>query len=137
MSAVVLATVVVRNARTGALLGSEVRVAARRWDRLRGLLGHAEPPPGEGLLIEPCNGIHTVGMRYPIDALFLDREGRVLRCAPRLAALRCIPWVRGARRVLELPAGTIAGTRTVTGDLVTITAGAGRVQRDERKEQAR
>ena len=60
-------------------------------------------------------------MRYRIDAVFLDSSGRVLRCAPRLAALRCIPWVRGARRVLELPAGTIDATGTVAGDIVTIS----------------
>lgn len=130
MSAPVPATVAVHNARTGALLGGAVRVAARRWERLRGLLGRPEPRPGEGLLIEPCNGIHTVGMRYRIDVLFLDREGRVLRCAPRVPALRCIPWVRGARRVLELPAGTIEATRTIAGDLVAITAGEGRKTAD-------
>jgi uncharacterized membrane protein (UPF0127 family) len=77
--------------------------------RLRGLLGREELPSGEGLLLRPAGSIHTAFMRFPIDAVFLDAADQVVKVA---SALR--PWrtaaCRGARAVLELPAGE-AGRR--------------------------
>ena len=54
------------------------------FTRLRGLLGHPEPQPGEGLLIVPCSGVHMFGMRYPLDVAFLDGSGRVVRTSAAL-----------------------------------------------------
>jgi uncharacterized membrane protein (UPF0127 family) len=72
--------------------------------RLRGLLGRDELPAGEGILLRPAGSIHTAFMRFPIDAVFLDAADKVVKVA---SALR--PWrtaaCRGARAVLELPAG--------------------------------
>ncbi|MGB2875326.1 MAG: DUF192 domain-containing protein [Gaiellaceae bacterium] len=72
--------------------------------RLRGLLGRTGLPSGEGLLLRPAASIHTAFMRFAIDAVFLDRANTVVKVA---SALR--PWrtsaCRGARAVLELPAG--------------------------------
>jgi len=72
--------------------------------RLRGLLGRDELPSGEGILLRPAGSIHTAFMRFPIDAVFLDAADKVVKVA---SALR--PWrtaaCRGARAVLELPAG--------------------------------
>jgi uncharacterized protein len=72
--------------------------------RLRGLLGRSGLPSGEGMLLRPASSIHTAFMRFAIDAVFLDRGDRVLKVAAELA-----PWrmaaCRGARAVLELPAG--------------------------------
>ena len=69
-----------------------------------GLLGGEQQPNGEGLLLRPARAVHTWFMRFPIDAVFLDGEGRVLKIA---ADLR--PWraagCRGARAVLELSSG--------------------------------
>ena len=85
--------------------------------RMRGLLGRRALPSGEGLLLRPAGSIHTLFMRFPIDAVFLDGERRVVKV---VAGLR--PWRaaagRGARAVLELPAGE-AGRRGVrAGDLL-------------------
>ena len=85
--------------------------------RMRGLLGRRVLPSGEGLLLRPAGSIHTLFMRFPIDAVFLDGERRVVKV---VAGLR--PWRaaagRGARAVLELPAGE-AGRRGVrAGDLL-------------------
>lgn len=113
----------VRNERSGAVIGKRLRVADSPWRRLRGLLGHPEPAHGEGLLIEPGNGIHTVGMRYAIDVLFVRRDGIVLRCERALPPSRFVPWVRGAHRVLELPVGMIDATETAEGDRLTIMPG--------------
>lgn len=75
--------------------------------RLRGLLGRSDLPAGEGLLLRPAGSIHTAFMRFPIDAVFLDRADRVLKVAHELAPWR-MSGCRGARAVLELPAGEAA-----------------------------
>ena len=75
--------------------------------RLRGLLGRSDLPAGEGLLLRPAGSIHTAFMRFPIDAVFLDRADRVPKVAHELAPWR-MAGCRGARAVLELPAGEAA-----------------------------
>jgi uncharacterized membrane protein (UPF0127 family) len=90
-------------------------LADRPLPRMRGLLGRSGLPAGEGVLLRPAPSIHTAFMRFPIDALFLDRELRVLlivECLP--------PWrmasKRGARAVLELSAGESARRGVSVGD---------------------
>jgi uncharacterized membrane protein (UPF0127 family) len=72
--------------------------------RMRGLLGRTSLPSGEGILLRPASSVHTAFMRFAIDAVFLDRDLRVLKVASHLR-----PWRTAARRkahaVLELPAG--------------------------------
>jgi uncharacterized membrane protein (UPF0127 family) len=72
--------------------------------RMRGLLGRRELPSGEGLLLRPASSIHMAFMRFPIDAVFLDAQGRVVKVARELK-----PWrtaaARRATAVVELPAG--------------------------------
>lgn len=82
-----------------------VRVAATPWRRLRGLLGCRELAPGTGLLLIPCRAIHTVGMRFPIDVVFLTRAGVVTRArtAPPGRLLVWGGWA--AAMALEVPAG--------------------------------
>jgi uncharacterized protein len=70
-------------------------------------------------LLSPCNGVHTFGMRFPIDVIFLDRDDRVVRVAA-LPPGRAIPWVRGSRRALELPAGTTEAAGLRAGSQVRI-----------------
>jgi uncharacterized membrane protein (UPF0127 family) len=86
--------------------------------RVRGLLGRDALPPGEGILLRPAGSIHTAFMRFAIDAVFLDRADRVVKVA---SALR--PWrtaaCRGARAVLELPAGEASRRGLVPGVSLT------------------
>ncbi len=85
---------------------ARVGCAERFLSRCRGLLGR--PPPGkdEGLLIRPCSSVHTFGMRYPIDLVWLDRQGRILDLVPGLRPGR-MTWRPGASAVLELASGQI------------------------------
>ena len=79
-------------------------LAETMFARLRGLLGRSGLSSGEGMLLRPAASVHTAFMRFTIDVVFLDRDSRVLKVAAELA-----PWrtagCRGARAVLELPAG--------------------------------
>lgn len=95
----------------GRCLDLRVRLAATFTSRLRGLLG-VQLPPDMGLHIRPCASVHMWGMRRPLDVVFLDREGVILRVS------ELQPWqVGGVARsasVLECAAGTIGrlGLRT-------------------------
>jgi uncharacterized protein len=82
-------------------------VADSPASRMRGLLGRSELKPGEGLLLRPASSIHTCFMRFPIDAVFLDGGLRVLGISDELRPWRAASR-RGARAVLELPAGESA-----------------------------
>ena len=99
----------------GLVLGDRVTVARTPQARLRGLLGRATLGPGEGLLLRPCNGIHTWGMRFSIDVVFVDAESIVVRIESALPPGRMIPWVRRACQALELPPGTAAAVGLVPG----------------------
>jgi uncharacterized membrane protein (UPF0127 family) len=79
-------------------------VADRMLPRMKGLLGRRELATGEGMLIRPTSSIHTFFMRFPIDAVFLSRDGEVLKVAKSVGAWRA-RFCRGAHSVLELPAG--------------------------------
>lgn len=81
-------------------------IADTPWARMRGLLGRNGLPSGEGLLISPCNAIHTLGMRFAIDVRFYDRQGRLVRESLGVPPGRW--WVWGgwkAHCVLECAAG--------------------------------
>jgi uncharacterized membrane protein (UPF0127 family) len=82
----------------------EGAIADRPVPRMKGLLGRAFLPSGEGVLLRPAPSIHTAFMRFPIDALFLDDGMKVLAIEPSLPPWR-VAGHRGARSVLELAAG--------------------------------
>ena len=104
------------NTTRGTLLAERAGEATSAWARMKGLLGRRELPVGEGLLIAPCNSIHMFFMRFPIDALFLDGDGAVVKLFAALPPWRATWVYPNARSVLELPAGVAAATGTVEGD---------------------
>jgi uncharacterized membrane protein (UPF0127 family) len=105
----------VRNETRNSVLAESADVADTSAKRQKGLLGRDGLSSGQGLWIVPCEAVHTCGMRFPIDVLYLDRKRRVrkLRQAMR-------PWRLSmcllAHSVLELPAGVIQQTGTRPGD---------------------
>jgi uncharacterized membrane protein (UPF0127 family) len=101
------------------LVGSRVELVTSWWGRLRGFIGRPEPVPGEGILLMPCNGVHTCGMGFDLDVLFLDGQGKVLATIRGLRPWKRSRRVRGARYVLEVPAGVIDGSGTRVGDMLT------------------
>ncbi|MGE0538799.1 MAG: DUF192 domain-containing protein [Dehalococcoidia bacterium] len=101
------------------VLAMDVRQAANPWSRMAGLIGRATLGPGEGLHITPCFAVHTLFLRFPIDVLFLDRNGSVVRTEATMRPFRCVWGSRRAHSALEFPAGTIMATATAVGDRVT------------------
>ena len=110
-----MAKTTLMNARTGRLVASAVEVADTRARRRRGLLGRDRLDPCAALVLTPCFIIHTLSMRFAIDALFLDREGIVLRMVSNLEPAR-IALARRAHSVVELAAGVIASRDVAVGD---------------------
>jgi uncharacterized protein len=104
-------------------LATQLAVAQTHWSRLRGLLGASEDDfrNGRGLWIRPCHGVHTLAMSFPIDVVYLDRDGTVVHLEPNLQPWRFAPIRLQAASVLELPSHTVAETKTALGDRIEIT----------------
>lgn len=91
---------------TGVEVASRVATADTFFARLRGLLGTLSLPAGQGLLIPHCNSVHTIGMKYSIDVLFLDKKLTIVKAVTDLAPYRmAVCWQ--AAMALELTSGTI------------------------------
>jgi uncharacterized membrane protein (UPF0127 family) len=106
----------VLNVSRGTRLAEEVEVADTRPSRARGLLGRHALPDGQGLLILPSSSVHTFFMRFPIDILFVDKKGKVLKAARSVHPYRVVTAHWRAYYVLELPSGAIGRTNTSAGD---------------------
>jgi uncharacterized protein len=88
--------------------------------RMRGLLGRRSLDADEGLLLRPAPSIHTFFMRFPIDAVFLDRDLVVLKVEGHLRPWRTARCKR-ARAVLELPAGATSKLSLGRGDRLEVS----------------
>ena len=99
-------------------------MADTSWSRMKGLLGHTSESftAGKGLWITPSQGVHTIGMKFPIDVVYLDKGHRVIHLSHSLAPFRIAAIKFKARSVVELPAGTLAQTQTSVGDVLEISA---------------
>jgi uncharacterized membrane protein (UPF0127 family) len=110
----------VQNITRGVMLVERGRVANTVWTRLKGLIGVRQLAPGDGLAIIPCNGVHCLFMAIPIDVLYVSADHRVTALDPAMAPWTIGRFHRGARYVIELPAGTIAATGTAVGDQLAV-----------------
>ena len=97
-------------------IGIRIDLADTSLKRLIGLMGRRRLDAGCGLLITPSSGIHTFGMRFPIDAIALDKENKVVRLWQVLVPLRVTTISLKIRSVLELPAGRIRECEVDIGD---------------------
>jgi|SRR6185312_4786994 len=104
------------NTTRSTVLGSRIRVADGSLSRAIGLLGQRSLAPDSGLLIVPSQGVHTIGMQFAIDVIFLDRDWRVVYLRESMPPFRATRLCWRARGVVELPPGTIAQTSTALGD---------------------
>lgn len=85
----------------------QAKVADNFLDRFLGLMGRKAPPQNHGLLLSPCNSIHMMFMRFAIDAIFLDRDNRIVKIVPHLRPWLGLAFAPGAHACIELPSGTV------------------------------
>jgi len=109
---------------TGRCIARHVHLACSFQSRCLGLLSRSDLPKEEGLLLIPGGSIHTLGMRFPVDVVFLNRQMRILGLAQQVRPWRIRFAPRGTRRVLELAAGQIAAHRLKEGIYLIVDAGA-------------
>lgn len=109
----------VRNTSRDTVLGDAIREAGTLFSRMKGLLRTDGLPAGEGLWIHPCSGIHSFGMRYEFDVMFLDSGRKVVGLYRRFPKNRVSRLFLTAHGVLELPLGTIENTGTEVGDEIS------------------
>jgi uncharacterized protein len=103
------------NQRTDEALAERVEVAVTRRDRRKGLLGRSGLDPASALIIAPCFSIHTMFMRFAIDAIFVDEDGRVVKVVHDMTPWR-IAIDATAHAVIELPAGSLRNRQITVGD---------------------
>ncbi len=108
------------NERTRERVASSVEIAATRQTRRRGLLGRDSLDESSALLLAPCAAVHTAGMRFAIDVVFVDRQGYTVKVVRDLRPWR-IALASGARAVIEMPAGTLRWGQVMPGDRLFLT----------------
>lgn len=104
------------------ILAETMEVAGTWASRLRGLLFKKSLPTSHGLILQPCNSVHTCFMQFNIDVLFVDHAGKVVYLIKNMSSFRFSPMVKKAEFVVELPAGTIELTGTSLNDRVGTVA---------------
>jgi|SRR5438093_12624382 len=109
---------IVRNADRDTLLGEAIEVADTAVRRVKGLLGRQCLEDGQGLLFKQCSSLHTLFMRFPIDILFIDKKGKVLRSRSDVTPFKFVAAPLRAQYALELPAGSIERSNTRVGDRI-------------------
>lgn len=108
-------TPMIVDAGSGSAIASSVEIAITRRARRRGLLGRDTLDAGSALVLAPCWTVHTVGMRFPIDVLFVDGDGVVLKIVERMTGWRmAAEW--SAAITIELWAGAVQAVDVHVGD---------------------
>ncbi len=107
-----------------AVVASSVVVADTSISRAVGLLGRTHLQQDEGIWIKPSSGVHTIGMRFPIDVIGLDKQLRIVRLWPSLKPYRVTAIVPSIRTVLELASGRIVESGLRLGDQLRIQESA-------------
>jgi hypothetical protein len=102
---------------TGAQI-AVAEVADTSISRMIGLLGRAGLEAGTGMVLKPCNMIHTWFMRFPIDVLFVSDDGMIVRAIEALRPFRMAWGGRRASQTIELPVGTLARAGVRSGERV-------------------
>ena len=113
-------TVTIRNSTNAVTVGTQITIADTSLSRLLGLAGRRRLDAGCGLLIKPSSGVHTFGMRFPIDVIALDRKLQVVKLWHQLPPFRVTSINLKTHNVLELPPGTISKCGVEVGDRLEI-----------------
>jgi uncharacterized membrane protein (UPF0127 family) len=101
-------------------LGLRVAPADTTFSRLKGLIGKLKLESDQGLWVVPSSGIHTLGVLFPLDLVYLDENYRVIHLVEYFRTFRIAPLRRQAASVLELPIHTIYYSQTQVGDQLVV-----------------
>jgi hypothetical protein len=105
----------------GVPLIESVEIADDFWGRLVGLMGRRSIGPGRALYVTPCGSLHTLLMRFNMDAIFLDDEYTVVKIVREITPFRLVFGGPDARSVVEVMSGWLSDDRIKVGDQVKLT----------------
>lgn len=108
------------NVDNGHVIAEQLRIADRFWSRFKGLMLTKTFPSCDGLMIQPCQSIHTFFMRYAIDVIYLDQHNEIIDIHYHIKPGQIGKSIRGVKSVVELPIGTLEKTNTKTGQTVQV-----------------
>lgn len=97
-----------------------VTIADTPFARLKGLIGRLKLRFDEGLWVVPSSGVHTWGVLFPLDLIYLDENQQVVYLTEHFPRFRIAPLRMHAASVLELPTHTIYSSQTHPGDQLVI-----------------
>jgi len=103
------------------VLAQKASFADTPFKRMKGLLARKELEPAEGLILKPCQSIHTFFMRFAIDVVFVDRDNRIIKTISGLKPWRLSSICFPAQSCIELPEGTIASSLSSPGDFLSFS----------------
>ncbi len=109
------------NETQGTVLATDVEVASWLWARAKGLLGRQALEPGQALILERCRSIHTIGMRFPIDVVFVDRSWKVVAFDTHVGPGRIIGPFWNALAAVEIEAGSLKRSPVQITDQLRLT----------------
>lgn len=110
---------IIKNITKNTTIAFNARIADNFLTRLIGLLLTSRLDRGDALIISSCNRIHTIGMKYPIDVIFLDQNYKVVKIAFNLSSCK-ISTCLNASYVIEMPSGIGRSSRTGIGDMIAM-----------------
>lgn len=102
-------------------MAQDVYLAKTVFSRVKGLLGKKTFLPGQAIVLDPCDAVHTFFMLFPIDILFIGKDYKVVKAIASLRPNRATSICWRSRRVIELPAGTLKLTNTQSGDQIQLS----------------
>lgn len=108
------------NRTSGKELAGKLSVATSVFSRIKGLIGWQALSQGEGLLIQPCQGVHTFFLRFPIDVIFLNKDNQIIEAVENLQPGRMTKLLLASMSVIELPSGTLMNSENVVGNEIVI-----------------
>jgi len=111
----------IKNTKNNFILGNKIYLANNSITRLSGLMGKESFGEIDGMLIKPCNSIHTFFMKFPIDVIFISKDNKIIRVVENLKEWKISPIVFKAHSTLELPIKTIEKTNSEVGDILEIS----------------
>ena len=107
---------IVTNVARGTVLGETIEVAANATQKVKGLLDRECLEDGQGLLFKGAGSLHTLFMRFPIDVIYTDKHGKVVKLARAVRPFKLVAAPLRCHYALELPAGAILASKTQVGD---------------------
>jgi uncharacterized protein len=110
----------IENTTRQSTIASNIKIATNFFSRMRGLIGSKPLEPGHGFVIPHCKGVHTFGMTFPLDIIFVDSSNQVVGIEEHILPNKTGHVFMSAKQVIECPVGTILRSGTRLGDHVSI-----------------